>query len=108
MSNKRRNSISLSISTLTKQHQITKFVEKNSDQIRGIPKATSTKSALKEHCIKATTAIATKGMNNKRARPDTISPESNTHSQPTKKQIIDMPGESSECEDNKGENPLKP
>ena len=98
----------MSISISTKQHQITKFVEKNSDLTRGIAKSTSTKSALKEHCIKAATAIVKKGVNNKRARPDTISLESITHNQPTKKQIIDMPGETSEREDNKGDNPLNP
>ena len=45
-------------------------------------------------------------MNNKRARPDTISPKGNTHSQPAKKQITNMPGETIEREDNKGANPL--
>ena len=50
-------------------------------------------------------------MNNKRARPDTTSPESNTQGQPAKKQITDMPGEPSEHDnnqDNKGANPLNP
>ena len=108
MSSKRRNSNSLSISISAKQHQITKFMEKNSDLTKGFAKASSTKSALQEHCTKAgaATAIVKKGVNNKRTRPDTISPESITHSQPTKKQIIDMPGEIIEREDNKGDNPL--
>ena len=74
MSSKRKNS---SISTSVKQHQITKFVEITSDQTRRISRTTSTKSALKEHCIKATVGPTIKGVNNKRARPDTISPESN-------------------------------
>ena len=104
MNNKRRNSNSLV--TSVQQHQITKFVEKNSDLTRGIAKVTSTQSALNEHCTKAATAVAKHSVNNKRARPDTTSPDGNTHSQPAKKQIIVMPGEPSECEDNKGANPL--
>ena len=107
MSNKRRSSNSLI--TSAKQHQITKFVEKNSDLTRGITKVTSTQSALKEHCIKAATVVVKKSVNNKRAKPDTISPEGTTHGQPIKKQIVDMPGEISKCEDNnKGANPLNP
>ena len=106
MSNKRR--ISNSLVTSAKQHQITKFVEKNSDLTRGTSKVTSTQSAPKEHCTKAVTVVAKQSVNNKRARPDTISPEGNTQSQPAKKQITDMPGEPSECEDNKGANPLNP
>ena len=106
MSNKRRNSNSLA--TSIKHHQITKFVEKNSDLARGLAKVTSTQSALKEHCTKAVTAGAKHSVNNKRARPDTISPDNNTHSQPAKKPITTMPGEPSEHEDNKGANPLKP
>ena len=106
MSNKRRNSNSLCISA--KQHQITKFVEKNSDLTRRVAKVTSTESAPKEHCTKAATVVAKHSVNNKRARPDTISPEGNTHGQPAKKQITVMPGETSEREDNKGANPLNP
>ena len=52
--------------------------------------------------------VAKHSVNNKRARPDTISSEGNTHGQPAKKQITDMPGETSEREDNKGANPLNP
>ena len=106
MSNKRRNSNSLV--TFVKQHQITKFVEKNSDLMRGTSKVTSTQSASKEHCTKAATAVAKHSVNNKRARPDTISPEGNIHGQPAKKQTTVMPGEPSEHEDNKGANPLNP
>ena len=106
MSNKRR--ISNSLVTSAKQHQITKFVEKNSDLTRGTSKVNSTQSAPKEHCTKAATTVAKYSVNNKRARPDTISPEGNTHCQPAKKQITDMPGEPSEREDNKGANPLNP
>ena len=106
MSNKRRNSNSLAVSI--KHHQITKFVEKNSDLMRGIAKDPSTQSALKEHCTKAVTVVAKHSVNNKRARPDTISPDGNTHSQPAKKQITAMPGEPIEHEDNKGANPLNP
>ena len=126
MSNKRRNSNSLV--TSVKHHQITKFVEKNSDLTRGTAKVTSTQSARKEDCTKAATvtstqsapkegcakaatAVAKHSVNNKRARPDTISPEGNTQGQPAKKQITDMPGEPSECDDNqdnKGANPLNP
>ena len=108
MSNKRRNSNPLC--TSAKQHQITKFVEKNSDLTRGVAKVTSTESALKEHCTKAATVVAKHSVNNKRARPDTISPEGNTHGQPAKKQITNMPGETSEREheDNKSANPLNP
>ena len=71
MSNKRSNSNPLC--TSAKQHQITKFVEKNSDLTRGIAKITSTESAQKEHCTKAATVVAKHSVNNKRARPDTIS-----------------------------------
>ena len=106
MNNKRRNSNSLA--TSIKQHQITKFVEKNSDFTRGLAKVASTQSALKEHCTKAVTALAKHSVNNKRARPDSISPDNNTHSQPAKKQITAMPGEPNEHEDNKGANPLNP
>ena len=106
MSNKRRNSNSLAISI--RHHQITKFVEKNSDLTGGIAKNPSTQSALKEHCTKAVTVVAKHSMNNKRATPDTISPDGNTHSQPAKKQITAMPGEPIEHEDNKGVNPLNP
>ena len=126
MSNKRRNSNSLV--TSVKHHQITKFVEKNSDLTRGTAKVTSTQSAQKEDCTKAATvtstqsapkegcakaatAVAKHSVNNKRARPDTISPKGNTQGQPAKKQITDMPGEPSERDDNqdnKGANPLNP
>ena len=84
-------------------------MEKNSDLTRGIAKVTSTQSALKEHCTKAATVVVKKSVNNKRAKPETISLEGTTHGQPIKKQIIDMPGEISEREDNiKGANPLNP
>ena len=108
MSNKRRNSNSLC--TSAKQHQITKFVEKNSDLMRGIAKVTSTESAQREHCTKVATVVAKHSVNNKRARPDTISSEGNIQGQTAKKQITNMPGETSEheCEDNKGVNPLNP
>ena len=129
MSNKRRNINSLV--TSVKHQQITKFVEKNSDSMRGTAKVTSTQSAPKEDCTKAATVTSTQStqsapkedctkaatvvvkhsVNNKRARPDTISPKGNTQGQPAKKQITDMPGESSECgdnKDNKGVNPLNP
>ena len=78
--------------------------------MRGIAKVTSTESAQEEHCTKAATVVAKQSVNNKRARPDTISPEGNTHGQPAKKQITNMPGETSEHEreDNKGANPLNP
>ena len=56
MSNKRRNSNSLV--TSVKHHQITKFVEKNSDLTRGTAKITSTQSARKEGSAKAATAVA--------------------------------------------------
>ena len=83
-------------------------MEKNSDLTRGVTEVTSTESAPKEHCTKAATGVAKHSVNNKRARPDTISPEGNTHSQPAKKQITNMPGETIEREDNKGANPLNP
>ena len=106
MSNKRRNSNSLAVSI--RHHQITKFVEKNSDLTGGITKNSSTQSALKEHCTKAVTVVAKHSVNNKRATPDTISPDGNTHSQPANKQITAMPGEPVEHEDNKSVNPLNP
>ena len=106
MSNKRRNSNSLA--TSIKHHQITKFVEKNSDLTGGLAKVTTTQSALKEHCTKEVTAAVKHSVNNKRARPDAISPDNNTHSQPAKKQITTMPVEPNEHEDNKGANPLNP
>ena len=56
MSNKRRNSNSLC--TSAKQHQITKYMEKNSDLTRGVTEVTSTESAPKEHCTKAATGVA--------------------------------------------------
>ena len=63
---------------------------------------------MNEHCTKAATAVAKHSVNNKRARPDTTSPDGNTHSQPAKKQMTAMPGEPIEHEDNKGVNPLNP
>ena len=69
-------------------------MEKNGDLAKGNPRVTSTQSALKE---KSTKAIVTKkSVNNKRAKPDTISPEGFTHEQPTKKQLVDMAEENSE------------
>ena len=105
MSNKRRSSNSMN--TSTKQHQITKFVEKNGDSAKGNSKVTSTQSVLKEECTKAT--VNKRSVNNKRAKPDTISPEGSTHEQPTKKQLVDMPGENSEHDNNTtGANSLNP
>ena len=94
--------------TSAKQHQITKFMEKNSDLTRRTSKVISTQRAPRELCTKAAPGVAKYSVNNKRTRPDTISPEGNSYCQPTKKQITDMPGEPSEREDNKGAYPLNP
>ena len=101
MSNKRRSS------TSTGQHQITKFVEKNTDSSKGNGKAIGTQSLHKEEGTKVTGN--TKGVNNKRPKPDIISPENFTYEQPTKKQLVDMPGDNSERDSKTtGANPLNP
>ena len=71
-------------------------MEKTGDLTKGNSKVTSTQSALKEECTKAT--VIKRKVNNKRAKPDTISPEGLMHEQPTKKQLVDMPGENNECD----------
>ena len=96
MSNKRRSIYP--INTSTKQHQITEFVEKTGSFIKGNSRATSTQSSPKEKCTEAT--VAKGGVNNKRAKPDTASPEGLMHEQPTKKQLVDMSVENNERDNN--------
>ena len=96
MSNK-RGSIN-SINTSTKQHQITEFVVKTGDFIKGNSRVTSAQSASKEKCTKAT--VTKRGVNNKRAKPDTASPEGLMHEQPAKKQLVDMSVEDNERDNN--------
>ena len=62
---------------------------------------------MKEQGTKAT--VIKRSVNNKRTKPDTVSPEGSTQGQPTKKQLIDMPGENNERNNNTtGANPLNP
>ena len=96
MSNKRR-SIN-PINTSTKQDQITKFVEKTVNFTKGNSRVTSTQSSREEKCTKVT--VAKGGVNNKRAKPDTASPEGLMQEQPTKKQLVDMSVENNERDNN--------
>ena len=96
MSNKRK-SIN-PINTSTKQHQITGFVEKIGNFTKGNSRVTSTQSSPKEKCTKVT--VAKGGVNNKRAMPDSASPEGLMPEQPTKKQLVDMSVENKERENN--------
>ena len=82
-------------------------MEKNIDSSKGNGKATGTQSLHKEEGTKVTGNK--KGVNNKRPKPDIISPESSTYEQPTKKQLFDMPGDNSERDSKTtGANPLNP
>ena len=94
MSNKRKSSNL--INTSIKQHYITKFVEKTSGLTKG--KESSAQSVPAEECTRATNNK--RSVNNKRAKPDTISPEGITQEQPTKKQVVDMSGDNNECNNN--------